>query len=101
MQPQQKQRLTLQERFDAFDKKHPDIYATFKNYALRIRQNRQHYSARLILTGISFNSALDGRDSAEKYKINNDFTSRYSRKLLDEMPEKFAGFFEKRQLKAE
>lgn len=90
---------TLQERFEEFDAKHPEIYATFKQYALRIRVRRTNYSARLILSGISFNTMLDGRD-IDEYKINNDFSSRYARKLIKEDPLNFGQFFATRKLKA-
>lgn len=88
-------RKSLDELFVTFDAQHPEIYTAFKQSAQRIRRYRNHYSARLIFDGLSFNSALDGRDT-DAYKINHNYTSFFVRKLIAECPE-FAEFFATRK----
>ena len=38
-------------------------------------------------------------DHRRKYALNSNFTSRFARKLMDEEPEEFAGFFGTQTLK--
>lgn len=88
-----------QEQFEAFDAKHPDVYQMFKKLAYQVRAKRTHYSARHILSAISFHSAVDGRD-VEKWKLNNNYSPYFARKLMREDALNFGSFFETRKLKA-
>jgi hypothetical protein len=49
---------------------------------------------------LRFHRALSGKDDAG-YRVNNNYSSRLARKLMEEYPEEFGGFFETRELKAE
>ena len=91
---------TLQERFEAFHAAHPEIYDEFKRLAERLyHQGRPHYGAKAIFEYIRLNRALDGRAGDEEYKINNNYTSRYVRVLIEE-DHRFGAFFELRQLRS-
>jgi hypothetical protein len=93
-------KTSLQERFDAFNQAHPEIYTEFKLLALRLyEQGREHYGAKAIFEYIRLNRALDGRGDGEAYKINNSYVSRYARLLIGE-DERLGSFFELRQLKS-
>jgi hypothetical protein len=94
----QRRNLSLQERFQEFDRAHPDVYALFKRLAIELRSaGRDHYGAKGIMEVVRFNYQTSS--AGGEFKINNSFTSRYVRKLVYEMPE-FAGFFETRRLKS-
>ncbi len=88
---------TIDERFAEFDREHPEVYAAFKRLALKLlRAGRKHYSSDAICHVIRFHHALAGPKRSPK--IQNDFTSRYSRKLAAE-DERFQSFFTFRPLK--
>lgn len=90
---------TIQERFELFDRAHPDIYALFRQYAYELlRAGRKRYGAKSIIERIRWHMATSGKQD-EDWKINNVYTSRYVRKLVEEHPE-FEGFFELRKLQS-
>jgi len=92
---------TIQSRFEAFDKANPQLYVFIKRYALEakagglkcfgiaaiIERARWELSLRTVVVGI-----------APDFKINNDYRSRYARKLMADVPE-LAGFFLVRDLR--
>ena len=55
------------------------------------------YGAKAIWEVLRYELALKAVTTGEKYALNNNYTSRFARKLMEE--EDFAGFFELRQLK--
>jgi hypothetical protein len=90
--------VSIQERFEHFDQAHPEIYEEFRAIAHDLlRRGRSHYGSKAILEVIRYNRILSGKD--EKFKINNNYSSRYARKLMEE-DERFRGFFEVRELKS-
>lgn len=90
---------TLDARFAEFDEKHPEIYAEFRRIALAIlNAGGTHASSDGILHTVRCNDQIRRGDDCE-WKVNNSYTSRFSRKLAAEDP-RFASFFEFRVLKA-
>ena len=91
---------SIQERFVNFDAQHPEIYCEFKRRALQLwNAGRMHYGAKSIMEAVRFHSAVSGKD-IEPFKINNNYISRYARKLIDE-DGRFCDFFELRELRTE
>jgi hypothetical protein len=92
-------RLTIQQRFEAFHEAHPDVYDLFVRIARQMRdKGHARYSADGILHVIRWHYATSS--SGESPKINNIWSSRYARLLMEE-DATFVGFFETRRLKAE
>lgn len=90
---------SIQEAFEAFDREHPEVYARFRNLAADLlNKGHARYSADALLHVIRWHYALQG-PRPEDFKINNNFSSRYARKLASE-DERFAEFFETRVLKS-
>lgn len=88
---------TIDERFAEFDALHPQIYTEFVKQTMKmINRGFKAYSADTICHIIRFHTDLDGRDT-EPFKINNDYTSRYARKFMNQFP-KHEGFFRTREL---
>ena len=91
---------SIQERFERFDAQHPEIYQEFRHIAQDLlRRGRKHYGSKAILEVIRYHRILSGKSEREVFKINNNYSSRYARKLVDE-DERFADFFELRELKS-
>lgn len=91
---------SIQQRFDRFDQAHPEIYAEFCVIARNLFQcGRRHYGSKAILEVIRYHRALQIQDEQEVFKINNNYSSRYARKLASE-DERFANFFELRELRS-
>lgn len=95
-EPVAEEKPSLAEQFEAFDRSHPDVYALFTQFASELREaGRESYGAKSIMERIRWHYATSSR--GETFKINNNYTSRYARKLIHERPE-FDGFFETRRL---
>jgi hypothetical protein len=90
---------TIQARFEAFHSEHPDVYRLFRRFALELAHTgRERGGAKAIMERIRWHfmtSSVGGCD----FKINNSFTSRYVRLLVEQEPA-LAGFFEQRRLRA-
>ena len=91
---------SIQERFEEFHQEHPQVYREFKAIAEQLYDKGwRHYGAGTIYEVLRYHSdTADGRD-AEPYKLNNNYRSRYARRLMAEDP-RFQGFFETRSLRS-
>jgi hypothetical protein len=89
---------SLDERFADYHAAHPEIYREFARLARLLRdRGHEHYGAKGLFEALRFHHAVDARPG-DQYKLNNNFTSRYIRLLVEEQPE-FDGFFELRKLR--
>lgn len=89
---------TIQERFEEFDAANPQIYRLFSRFAVAaLESGRKRYSADAILHRIRWFVDIETQGD-ESFKLNNNFSSRYARKLAAE-DERFQTFFEFRVLK--
>lgn len=89
----------LDARFDEYHKHNPHVYRLFKKYALQVKSaGRNHFGAKMIMERVRWFKMFETNDP-EGFKVNNDYTSRYVRLLIQERPE-FDGFFETRKLRS-
>jgi hypothetical protein len=85
----------LAEKFEEFDKTHPDIWGLFVQLTFQLIQNgRDHFGAQAILEKMRYDFATSTQGQIPK--INNNWASFYSRKWAREYP-KHAEFFERRK----
>ena len=85
-----------QVKFEKYHAKNPEIWEAFKTLSFQlIKAGRSHFSADAILHTIRFNTAIRG---CLDFKINNDYSSMYSRLFTANFPE-HKDFFEQRILK--
>jgi hypothetical protein len=84
---------SIQERFERFDQTHPEMYEEFCAIAYDLlRRGRTHYGSKAILEVIRYHRVVSGQDEHELFKMNNIYSSRYARKLINE-DERFERFF--------
>ena len=90
----------LDQEFVQFQRDNPSVYPKFRMLAVKLKaKGIDRWGAKAIWEVLRYELALKSVTSGEKYALNNNFTSRFARKLMDEEPEEFAGFFETRALK--
>jgi hypothetical protein len=90
---------SIQKQFRRFDAQHPEIYQEFCQIAQNLLQRgRSYYGSKAILEVIRYHRILSGKSETETFKINNTYSSRYARKLMEE-DDRFRVFFELRELK--
>jgi hypothetical protein len=90
---------TIQDEFERFDRDHPEVYRAFKWKASQLlAAGHRRYSADAIMHAVRVEADVNA-ERAGGFKINNNYVSRYARKLADEDP-RFAAFFRFRSLKS-
>jgi hypothetical protein len=90
---------TIQERFEEFDARNPEVYAYLVSQCRSLRAaGWRHFGIRCLWERMRWHFQVE-RQMGEEYKLNDQFTSRYVRKLVKEHPE-FEGLFELREIRA-
>lgn len=91
---------TIQERFELFDRENPNIYLLFVRFSRQAKASgRKRYSINAIFERVRWHVNIETA-SADDFKLNNDFRSRYARLIMEREPE-LIDFFEIRELKAQ
>lgn len=92
-----REQADIQTRFEAFDREHPEVWRLFQQFAGELLEaGHKHYSADAILHRIRWHYSVEHRQGT--FKITDHLSSRYARKLAHTEPERFADFFEFRNL---
>jgi len=90
---------TIQQRFEAFHAANPHVFDAIVRLAFKARSHGvQSYGMKGIFELLRWDYSLQTR--GDVFKLNNIFTSRYARLVMDALPE-LDGFFETRELKAD
>lgn len=86
---------TIEERFEAFHKRNPQVYRALRDMALELRRRgHRQYGIKALFEVLRFNTAM--QTHGDTFKLNNNYTALYARLLMDNEPE-LEGFFETRQ----
>ena len=93
------QGLSIDERFERFHEANPHVYDNLKLLALQLkrREGKRKVGMKMLFEVLRYEYRLQTR--GDKFKLNNDYTSRYSRLLMAQEPE-LAGFFYTRELRS-
>lgn len=96
--PEEPRKLTIDERFAAFKENHKDVLILFERFARELRAaGHTRLGSKLIWERIRYEK-LTSAHGTEMPALDNNFTSRLTRWLVDKCPE-FDGYFETRKLK--
>lgn len=81
-------------RFRAYDEANPEVYRLFKMYALQLwNAGHRKGGAKMIWERLRWEFMKKHGTNGHNYKLPNDFTADYARKLADEDP-RFMTFFQ-------
>jgi hypothetical protein len=98
--PQEDAKRTIQERFEDFHARHPEVYEQIVHYAMMVkRAGHLRYSIDACIQRVRWHFQFE-HSSRFDFKINDHFSSRYARLVMDREPS-LEGFFETRGLKAD
>ena len=87
-------------KFFEYHRENPHVFALITRYANDVKQaGYKHYGMHTIMHRIRWHINIDSKDRAG-FKMNNNYSSRYARLLIQENPE-FDGFFRNRRLKTQ
>lgn len=90
--------LQLDAECDRFIAENPQIWEQFRRIALKLKvRGHDRWGAKAIWEVLRFELAMKATSTGQTYALNNNYTSRFARKLMEE--EDFHGFFETRSLK--
>jgi len=83
------------ENFDKFHSQNPKIYEAFKKFAFLASQRREHYSAKMVMYRVRWDTEIVENNPSAEFKIDDGWISHYARMLMDDYPH-MSGFFETR-----
>jgi hypothetical protein len=90
---------TIDERFAAFHKKNPHIYRKLVNLCREVKgAGHDHYSIKAIFERLRWFHHIELK-SKEPFTLNNDFTARYARAIM-QFESDLCDFFEVRKLRS-
>lgn len=91
---------TIQDRFQSFHDQNGWVYLALEQMtADLVRRGRRRVGMKMLVEVIRWNYARQTSDPSSGFKLNNDYTSRYARLLIEAHPD-WAGVFETRELRA-
>ena len=88
----------LDKEFEIFLAENPHVFRQFRMLAVKLKaKGIDRYGAKSLWEVLRWQLLVGTNAPIGTYRLNNNFTSRLARKLMEE--EEFADFFETRQLK--
>lgn len=92
----------LDRAFNQFIAENPQVWERFRLLAVKLKaKGVERWGAKSLWEVLRWELAVESNAPVSDYKLNNSYVSRMARKLMQEEPEDFAGFFETRKLKGE
>lgn len=91
---------SIQEAFDAFHRDNRWVYDALRKLALDlVGRGRTKIGMKMLFEVVRWQYQRSTTDESSPFMINNNFTSRYARLLMDSEPA-LAGIFEVREIRA-
>lgn len=92
--------LTIQQRFELFREANPWVEEALSRLALDLHaRGRGRIGMKMLVEVVRWDYTRTTSDPTSSFRINNDFTSRYARILIERHPE-LGEAFETRELRA-
>jgi len=91
-----KNELTIQERFEKFHSENPKVYEILVRFAREAKQAGQKKLGVKLLVERARWELMFFTKTDDGFKINNSYTSRYARLIMDQEPD-LKDFFELRK----
>ena len=89
---------TIQDKFEEYHRARPEIMVHLLRLVAEVRgRGFKHYGMKSFWERMRWHFQIEQGDA--EFKLNNSYTSRYARKLVEENPE-LEGFFEMRELQS-
>jgi hypothetical protein len=91
---------TIQERFEDFRATNPHVEASLVRLARQAhRRGHRKIGIELLFAVLRWETMMKTNDPSSGFKLNDHYTSRYARLLMDKYPD-LEGLFETRQLRS-
>lgn len=92
------QETKLDKKFREFHEENPHMYDRLVKMTKQLHsKGHRKVGMQMLFEVLRWQSMI--RTTGDKYKINNDYASRYARKIMAEHPE-LVGIFETREIKS-
>ncbi len=89
--------MTHAEAFQRFHAENPHVYERLKRLAFRLKvRGVERYGMKALWEVLRYEEAVATTAPAGSYRLNNNFTARYARLLMELEPD-LHGFFELRE----
>jgi hypothetical protein len=92
-------KASINTRFREFHKAHPEVYKDLKHLALQAQlAGRKRIGMKSLYEKLRWDYMINSKYEHMDFELNNNFTSRYARMLMNEVPY-LEGMFETRDLR--
>ena len=93
--------MTIQEKFEQFDEQNPDVYEELVALARQGKAaGRTRLSVEELYVVLRWQRSLHTVDDHSNFKLNDHYTSRYARLIMENEPD-LDGMFETRTIRSE
>ena len=87
----------IEEKFEVYHEQNPQVYGLFIKFTKQAKQSGiKNYSSKSVFERMRWH--VDIETVGEVFKLNNNYTAYYARKMMQDYPE-FSDFFRIRELK--
>lgn len=91
---------TIRAKFEAFDRDHPEVYRALVRLAREwVSVGHAKLGIKTLFERLRWEWQVAGLSDRDGYKLNNNYTAHYARKIMSENPD-LDGLFETRTLTA-
>ena len=97
-EPEPERELTIQERFELFHEANPEVYEWLHEKAMTAVASGKKIGMKCLWEMLRWHVYIE-LEYEDEFRLNNDFTSRYARYLMDDEDD-LDGYFEIRELRA-
>lgn len=92
---------SIEDRFEAFHQEHPEVYTQLVALSREwVRHGHAKLGIKTLFEKLRWEWHVSGLKDNRGFKLNNDFTALYARKIMRENPD-LDGLFETRALASE
>lgn len=90
----------IRHSFQRFHERNPLVYKALVEHALALKAaGVERYSIKALFEVVRYNAYLDTTDPNSPWKLNNNYTAEYARKIMKEHPI-LDGFFRTRECRS-
>jgi hypothetical protein len=90
-----------QQAFEQFHRENPQVYEHLERLAFKLRNRGvSRWGIKSLWETLRYEMAIATSSPVDDYRLNNNYTAYYARRLMDNNPDDLSGFFEIRQRRA-
>lgn len=97
-QPEYRPGMTIQQKFEAFDKANPSVYKRLCELARQlVKKGHKQFGIQILWQQLRWLIYIEANDPNSVFRLDDHYTSRFARKMMENEPD-LKGIFETRKI---